>query len=187
MAAKEEENLLRDEGFHETAKKDSLEREQISVNNEETSRTTDSGRYIRNKETSGQGIIIKSPLPTRHKVSPVSERELDVPFKDIKPSELATVEEENLEDILEPGIQEMGLNMQQGTWRNRKCHHPKSLKEQFYRNEIDFERPCEIQLMILPNFRELTTEPSCNYPSQSQSTSFGNPSSRSSSFHCLLL
>ncbi|XP_072482133.1 uncharacterized protein [Notamacropus eugenii] len=164
--------------------------QQISLNNEETSRTTDSGRYIQNKETSGQGIIIKSPLPTPHNVSPVSERHLDVPFKGVRPSELATVEEdfqENLEDILEPGIQEMGLNIQQGTWRNRKCHHEKSSKEQFCRNIIEFEKPCEIRLMILPNFRELTTEPSCNYPSESQSTSFGNPSSRSSSVHCLLL
>ncbi|XP_072482108.1 uncharacterized protein [Notamacropus eugenii] len=259
----QEENLSRDEGFHETARKDSLEREQgitkvlsseernrslkvlslllnsasskgptckgsedlydssfcddsspselsvsigyfppfpscedssdipvqqISINDEETSRTTDSGRYIQNKETSSQVILIKSPLPTPHNVSPVSEGQLDVPFKDIKPSELATVEEnfqENLEDILEPGIREMGLNIEQGIWRNIKWRPQKSSKEQFWRNEIELEKPYDIQLMLLPDFGDPRKEPSCNYPSESQSTYFGNPSLQSSSFHCL--
>ncbi|XP_072482084.1 uncharacterized protein [Notamacropus eugenii] len=253
-----EENLSRDEGFYETAKKDSLERkqgitkvlsseeihrslqfflfllssaaseyptwkdlygrsfcddsspselsaslgyvhpfqscedcsdipvQQISISNGETSRTTGCGRYIQNKETSGQGIIIKSPLPTLHKGSTVSERELDMPLKDIKQSELATTEEnfrEKLEHVIELEIQEMSLNIQQGTSRNMSWRHTKSSMERFWRNKIELEKPHEIQWMLLPHLEDPRREPSCSCPSESQCTSFGNPPSWSSSFH----
>ncbi|XP_072482134.1 uncharacterized protein [Notamacropus eugenii] len=163
--------------------------QQISINNEETYRTTDSGRYVQNKETSGQGIIIKSPLPPLHNRSTVSERELDMPLKDIKPSELATTEEnflEKLEHMLELEIQEMGLNIEQGTCSNMSWCHPKSSNEQICRNKIEIEKPHEIEWMLLPDFGDHRTESSCSCLSESQSTSFDNPPSWSSIF-CHLL
>ncbi|XP_072483546.1 uncharacterized protein [Notamacropus eugenii] len=161
--------------------------QQISINNEETSRTTDSGRYNQNKETSGQGIIIKIILPTPHNVSTVRKCELDMPLKDIKPSELATVEEnfqDNLEDLLEPGIREMSFNIQQGIWRKTIWHHQKPSRDQYWRNKIELEKQHQIKLRFLADFMDPRREPWYN-SSESQSILFDDPPSQPSSFHRL--